>query len=73
MLIAETTIDRYYFNDSIVTFFRGGDEKDLSEKILLLAANKNMLDEQVLRANEFVKDYNWEIKKSEYLSLVDRK
>jgi len=71
MLIAETRIDRYYFNDSVVTFFKSGDEKDLSDKILALSANKQRLREQSLMAQKFMETNTWEIKKNDYIDLVN--
>jgi glycosyltransferase involved in cell wall biosynthesis len=71
MLVAETKIDRRYFNDSLVTFFKNGDEKDLAEKILMLAADRALLKKQSMMALQFIEKNNWDVKKDEYLKLVD--
>jgi glycosyltransferase involved in cell wall biosynthesis len=71
MLIAETRIDRYYFNDSLVTFFKSGDEKDLSDKILFLVNNPDLRKRLAENALNYIKTCNWDVKKQEYLSLVD--
>jgi glycosyltransferase involved in cell wall biosynthesis len=71
VLIAETRIDRYYFNDSLVTFFKSGDQNDLAEKILFLASNRPLLENQVMNANAFISENSWETKKIAYLSIVD--
>lgn len=70
-LIAETKIDRFYFNDEIVTFFNCDDEKDLAEKIIALYSDRARLRRQVEKANEFIKMNTWDVKKNEYLDLVD--
>lgn len=72
MLIAATKIDRYYFNDSIVTFFEPEDENDLAEKILMLADNSSHIKNQVEHALEYIKLNNWDVKKEEYLGLLTK-
>jgi glycosyltransferase involved in cell wall biosynthesis len=52
-------------------FFESGNERELADKVLFLAKNKSYRDEQVGRANVFIKQYNWDVKKNEYLTLVD--
>jgi glycosyltransferase involved in cell wall biosynthesis len=70
VLIAETRIDRYYFNEDLVTFFKGGDERDLAEKILFLSNNKPYLKEQIARTSAYIEKNNWEAKKHEYFDLI---
>ena len=71
LLISDTDVDRYYFNDRIVTFARSGDEDDLAAKMVQLVRNPEACQKQVDNANEFIKLNNWDVKKSEYLNLVD--
>jgi len=71
VLISSTKIDRYYFNDSIVMFFESGNERELADKILFLAKNKVFRDALVAKASVFIKQYNWDVKKREYFTLVD--
>lgn len=70
MLIAETRIDRYYFNDDLVTFFKGGDERDLAEKIYSLATHPSHMEQQSNRALAYIEQNNWNVKKEEYFNLV---
>jgi glycosyltransferase involved in cell wall biosynthesis len=71
VLISSTKIDRYYFSDSVVMFFESGNERQLADKILFLAGNRQVRDALVARASLFIKQYNWDAKKSEYFTIVD--
>ncbi|HUN55341.1 MAG TPA: glycosyltransferase [Smithella sp.] len=71
IVISGTKIDKYYFNDSVVKFFKPDDVDDLSECMLTMVQNqalRNTLRENALR---FVEDYHWSKKKHEYFELVD--
>ncbi len=72
IILAETTVDRYYFNDDVVAFFPSGDAEALAECMLKLMGDVNLRAQQVERAQTFVSPYSWESRKGEYLSLVDR-
>jgi len=71
LLISDTAVDLYYFNDKIVTFARSGDENDFAAKMLKLIRDPSARQRQVQNADEFIKLNNWDAKKSEYLNLVD--
>jgi len=70
-VVSKTKIDSYYFNDSAVRFFESGNENDLA------AAMRDLMDHRALRENlvrnaaEYVARNNWDVKKREYLNLVD--
>jgi glycosyltransferase involved in cell wall biosynthesis len=72
VLIARTIIDEYYFNDNLVTYFKCGDEKDLAEKTLYLASNPAILKQQSVRGLEYASQNNWDVKKQEYLDIVEK-
>jgi len=71
VIVSETAVDRYYFNDSIVKFFKSNDEECLAEAMLLLIKNPELRRKLVCNAREFIQDYTWEKNKSIYLDLVD--
>ena len=71
VIVPETAIDRYYFNDSVVKFFQANDEKSLAEAMLLLIDNPGLRQELVRNAREFIEGYSWEKNKDIYLGLVD--
>lgn len=71
VVVSNTRIDQYYFPESTVQFFESESAEDLAAKILSLVHNSNT--RTALRANgmEYVRHNNWNIKKVEYLALVD--
>ena len=71
LLISDTAVDRYYFNDRIVTFARSGDDNDLAAKMVQLVRDPEARRNQVENADGFIKQNTWDVKKSEYLNLVD--
>jgi glycosyltransferase involved in cell wall biosynthesis len=71
VVVSDTKIDRHYFDDSMVRFFRGGDESDLAHAILDLIRHEEMRQALIERATEFVARNDWAQKKHEYLNLVD--
>lgn len=72
VIAAETAIDRFYFNDSQVLFFKSGDEKELARKILLLAEDEALRQKLLTGSRRFLEQNCWEQKKREYLALVGR-
>jgi glycosyltransferase involved in cell wall biosynthesis len=71
LLISDTAVDRYYFNDRIVTFARSGDADDFAAKMVQLVRDPEGRQRQAENADEFIKLNNWDVKKGEYLCLVD--
>jgi glycosyltransferase involved in cell wall biosynthesis len=71
VIVARTTIDRYYFNDSLVKFFQPNDEKSLAAAMQQMIENPGQRKELVRNAREFIQGYTWERNKSVYLDLVD--
>jgi glycosyltransferase involved in cell wall biosynthesis len=70
VIVSDTRIDRYYFNDSLVRFFEGGNEDDLASCMLDLIQHPEKRRELVANASEFVAKNDWNVKKYEYLDLV---
>lgn len=71
VVVSNTRVDQYYFNDSLVQFFESGSVEDLAAKILELvqdASKRNIFCEQ---GTKFIRKNNWDVKKHEYLGLVD--
>ncbi len=71
VIVPATTIDRYYFNDSIVKFFKPNDDKSLAEAMLQVIKNPAQREELIRNSREFIKGYTWEKNRSIYLDLVD--
>lgn len=72
VLASETRIDRYYFNDGLVQFFKSGDVEDLAEKIIRLIDDRDRRAALRRGAGAFIRENSWDVKKQQYLELVDR-
>jgi glycosyltransferase involved in cell wall biosynthesis len=71
VIVSATTIDKHYFNDSVVKFFTPEDEVDLAQCMLTLINDKELRTRIADNALKFVEDFSWDKKKYEYLDLVD--
>jgi glycosyltransferase involved in cell wall biosynthesis len=71
LLISDTAVDVYYFNDQMVTFAISGDVDDFASKMVQLIRNPAARQKLVQNADEFMKLNNWDVRKAEYLHLVD--
>jgi glycosyltransferase involved in cell wall biosynthesis len=72
VIVSETQVDRYYFDDSVVRFFRSGDEDDLARCMMDLIEHPEKRRTLVENASEFIAKNDWTVKKREYMELVDR-
>jgi len=70
-IIASTSIDRYYFNDSIAQFFPSGDVDELARCILRLSHDKAGSGAMAKRASEFTRNMTWDVHSKKYLRIVD--
>ncbi len=72
VIVADTKIDRYYFDDSVVCFFRGGEEEDLANRMLYMIQNEEKRKLLAMNATRYVEKVDWNAKQHEYLELVDQ-
>jgi glycosyltransferase involved in cell wall biosynthesis len=70
-IVSKTRVDQYYFNDSIVRFFESGNEIELAAAMLTLINDPESRAKLAVNAREFVALNSWDVKKHEYLHLVD--
>ena len=70
VVVADTKIDRYYFNDSLVKFFLAGDERSLAEAMLTIIRKPSVRQTLVRNALQFVAANDWESNKYKYLNVV---
>jgi glycosyltransferase involved in cell wall biosynthesis len=71
VIVSSTTIDRYYFDDSVVRFFPSGDSDALAEAMLEMISDPNLRRQMAARASEYAVRNSWETRKEDYLHLVD--
>jgi glycosyltransferase involved in cell wall biosynthesis len=72
VIVSRTKIDNYYFNDSVVKFFTPEDIDDLADSMLKMIRDQGLRKSLAENGLKFSKDFSWETRKGEYLSLVDR-
>jgi glycosyltransferase involved in cell wall biosynthesis len=72
VVVSRTEIDQYYFNDAIVEFFDSENVEDLARKIFGLMNNPARRSAFRANALQFIQHNNWDVKKREYLDIVDR-
>jgi glycosyltransferase involved in cell wall biosynthesis len=72
VVAANTRIDTFYFNDHLVQFFESGSAADLADRVLELIENPARRETLRENALAFIGSNNWDVKKNEYLSLVDQ-
>jgi glycosyltransferase involved in cell wall biosynthesis len=72
VVVADTRIDRHYFDDSLVRFFRAGDEKDLARVMVEAYHNREFSDQLASRAFKYAEENSWSRRKVSYLSIVKR-
>jgi glycosyltransferase involved in cell wall biosynthesis len=71
LIVPNTTIDSYYFDDSLVTFFQANDESSLADAMVCVVKNPELRREQTENSLEFVKKFTWDANRDGYLDLVD--
>jgi glycosyltransferase involved in cell wall biosynthesis len=72
VIIPNTSIDSYYFNDSVATFFEANNDASLAEAMLRVIKDPELRERQVRNAQLFVQDYSWEKNQSLYLDAVSK-
>jgi glycosyltransferase involved in cell wall biosynthesis len=71
VVVSSTKIDRFYFSDSVVKFFRAGDDADLADAMLAMIRNPEARNRMAQNALEFAAKYDWESNKDKYLNIVN--
>lgn len=71
VLVSSTRIDRFYFNEAVVQFFKAQDEEDLAEKLLFMLKNESYRENLSAGALAMARNFSWELKKANYLKVVD--
>jgi len=72
VVAARTRVDQYYFTENLLMFFEPGRAEDLAAKILFLMQNPASCAALRQGSAEFIALNNWDVRKQEYLGLVDR-
>jgi glycosyltransferase involved in cell wall biosynthesis len=71
VVVSSTKIDRHYFDDSVVRFFESGNSAALAEAIVDVLRDGEFRRRMVARASEYAVQNSWDVRKADYLRLVD--
>jgi glycosyltransferase involved in cell wall biosynthesis len=71
VVASDTRIDQYYFNDHLLQFFESDNSEDLASKIQELVNNVKIRKALCAEALRYIEQNNWDVKKNEYLDLVN--
>lgn len=71
VVVPNTLIDTYYFDDSVVRFFQANNEQSLADAMLDMIEHREARCEMVRNARKFIQAYTWDKNRSIYLNLVD--
>ena len=72
VVAADTKIDKFYFNDSVIRFFESGNERDLARHLLIMIKNESLRRRQAENAWKFVAEYSWDSHQQKYFDLLER-
>jgi glycosyltransferase involved in cell wall biosynthesis len=72
VVAADTTVDRYYFNDRLLQFFKAGDANDLACALVAAYRDRAATRRRVANALVHVRHMSWSRKKDEYLNMVQK-
>jgi glycosyltransferase involved in cell wall biosynthesis len=71
LVVSETKIDRFYFDDSVVRFFKSGSSEALAAAIIEVLSDDNLRQRLIANASAYAARNSWERRKLDYLELVD--
>jgi glycosyltransferase involved in cell wall biosynthesis len=71
VVVTDTKIEHYYFDDSLVEFFRSGDERDFARAALRIATDADLRAMRVTNASRFAAEHSWARAQHLYLDMLD--
>jgi glycosyltransferase involved in cell wall biosynthesis len=71
VVVSNTRIDQWYFPDDLVQFFESENIEDLATKVLAMMHDQANRDALRAHGISFIQQNNWDVKKHEYLDIVD--
>ena len=72
VIVSDTNIDKFYFNSTMVKYFKSEDERDLADAILSLKNDIFFRNQLVKAGFDYIKKNNWQVKENKYLSLLEK-
>jgi glycosyltransferase involved in cell wall biosynthesis/peptidoglycan/xylan/chitin deacetylase (PgdA/CDA1 family) len=71
VIASRTKIDTYYYDDTCLRFFPSGDVQALADAMLELIRRKDLRDSLIAAGHDYIARNNWDVRKGDYLALVD--
>ncbi len=71
VIVSNTKIDRYYFDDSVVRFFESGNHEALAEAALEVLRDAELRQRMTTGGLAYAELNSWDRRKVDYLRLVD--
>ena len=71
VVASRTKIDTFYFDEKPVRFFPSGDSQAMADAMLDVIQDRKVREVLVAGGYEYVHLHNWEVRKDDYLELVD--
>lgn len=71
VIAANTRIDRYYFDDTLLRFFESGDEKSLAKEMLSMIRESAQRKHLAENALQYIAQQSWDTKRQDYFGLVN--
>ncbi len=71
LVVSRTRIDQFYFDDSLVKFFRSGDPEAMAQAMEEVLTDGPLRERLVRNGLAYAREHCWRTRKADYLDLVD--
>jgi glycosyltransferase involved in cell wall biosynthesis len=71
VIVSKTQVDSYYFDETVVRFFRSSDDADLARVLLEVYAERGHHDAWIHAAHELAIRFSWQERGADYRQIVD--
>jgi glycosyltransferase involved in cell wall biosynthesis len=71
VIASKTKIHSYYYDDSMIQYYENDDPAELAKQILRLRNDTDLRWRLVTNGKKYVQENTWDVRKHEYLQLVD--
>jgi glycosyltransferase involved in cell wall biosynthesis len=71
VIVSDTEIDKFYFNDNMVKFFTSEDENDLARCIMEINNDQELRKSLIEHGNDYIEQNNWKTKKEMYFKIIE--
>ena len=71
VVVSQTKIDQYYFDESVVRFFKSGDHRAMADAMLQVIEDDGLRHKMIEEGYRYVSTHSWDTRKQDYLNLMD--